>query len=130
MALNWSIENVKQYNRLYRKVVKGEQGYSDTEVRKQLKQVPNHLIMLTMTIGMRDITDKNWEQFYNRIYAWERIVGVQFYSHKRKKLTPMYITQDDVKRMIGLHTNASTMTPTQFKKHLWYNAERISGITV
>ena len=40
----------------------------------------------------------------------------------------MYINKDDVKRMIGLHTNASTMTPTQFKKHLWYNAERVSGI--
>tara|TARA_B110000503_G_C7106067_1_gene395966 strand:- start:269 stop:661 length:393 start_codon:yes stop_codon:yes gene_type:complete len=130
MALNWSIEKVKGYKRLYRKLVKGERGYSDTEVRKQLKQVPNQMIMLTMTIGMRDITDKNWEQFYNRIYTWERIVGVQFYHRKRNKMTPMYITKDDVKRMIGLHTNASTMTPAQFKKHLWYNAERVSGITV
>lgn len=130
MALNWSIKDVKQYKRLYRKLVKGEEGYSDTEVLKRLKQVPNQIIFLTMTIGMREITDKNWKQFYYRVYAWERIVGVQFYKGNTKKLIPMYITKDDVKRMIGLHTNAGTMTSTQFKKHLWYNAERVSGITV
>ena len=83
-----------------------------------------------MTIGMHEITDKNWEQFYNRVYAWERIVGCSLYKGNTKTLIPYYITKDDIKRMIGLRTNASTMTSTQFKKHLWYNAERVSGITV
>ena len=119
MSLDWSIKEVKQYNRLYRKLEKGEEGFSETEVMKRLRQHPDRIIWYTMIIGMRDITDKNWEQFYERVRIWERVVGSNYYRTVRGKHKEVFITKDEVKRMIGLSTNASLYTPKQFQKHLF-----------
>jgi ribosome biogenesis protein Nip4 len=121
MSLDWSIKNVKNYKSLYRKLKEGEFGYSETEVRKKMKQIPEAIIFYTMTIGMREITEKNWEQFYNRINFWEKINGTSLYIRKRKKMQPLFVTKEDVQRMIGLKTNASTKSLTQFKKDLFFN---------
>jgi hypothetical protein len=123
MPLNWDLSDIKNYKNLYRKVTEGEQGYSTEEIRKMLKQSPKQMIYYTMTIGMREITDKNWEQFYNRVKIWELINGVSFYKRNTKKLVPLYTTQEDVKRMIGLKTNASSMNASKFKKQLFASAE-------
>ena len=129
MSLDWNLSDIKSYKRLYRKLKEGEQGYSKTEVRKKLKWQYEQIIWYTMTIGMRQITDDNWEQFYNRINIWEKTVGTNLFKGNTKKLIPLMIQKDDVKRMIGLRTNASTMTANQFKKHLFYNLER-HGINI
>ena len=129
MSLNWNLSDIKNYKRLYRKLKEGEQGYSETEVLKKLKWQYEQIIWYTMTIGMRQITDDNWEQFYNRINLWEKTVGTRYFKANTKKLIPLMIQKDDVKRMIGLRTNASTMTANQFKKHLFYNLEQ-HGINI
>lgn len=123
MPLNWNLSDIKNYKNLYRKVVEGEQGYSSEEIRKTLKHSPKQIIFYTMTIGMREITDKNWEQFYNRVKIWELINGVRYYKENTKKLVPIYTTQEDVKRMIGLKTNASLINASKFKKQLFESAE-------
>jgi hypothetical protein len=123
MPLNWDLSDIKNYKNLYRKLTEGEQGYSTEEIRKILKQSPKQMIYYTMTIGMREITDKNWEQFYNRVKIWELINGVSFYKRNTKKLVPLYTKQEDVKRMIGLKTNASSMNASKFKKQLFASAE-------
>ena len=61
-------------------------------------------------------SDKNWEKFYNRVHLLERIHGCSYYKTVRGKHVPMYITREDVQRMIGLHTNSSTMTRSEFLK--------------
>ena len=76
MPLNWDLSDIKNYKNLYRKLTEGEQGYSSEEIRKTLKQSPKQMIYYTMTIGIGEITDKNWEQFYNRVKIWELIIGV------------------------------------------------------
>jgi hypothetical protein len=125
MSLDWSVKDVKNYKGLYRKLKEGEFGYSETEVRSKLKQIPETIIFYTMTIGMREINEKNWEQFYHRVNVWEKIIGTSLYRGDTKnKYIPLYIKKDDVQRMIGLKTNVSLMTSNEFKKHLWYNAER------
>ena len=129
MSLDWNLGDVKNYKRLYRKLKEGERGYSKTEVRKTLKWEYEQIIWYTIIIGMRKITDDNWEQFYNRINIWEKTVGTNLYKGNTKKLIPLYIQKEDVQRMIGLRTNASTMTANQFKKHLFYNLEQ-HGINI
>jgi hypothetical protein len=124
MSLNWNLGDVKNYKRLYRKLKEGERGYSQEEVNHTLKQKYEQIIWHTMIIGMREITDDNWEQFYNRINIWEKTVGTNLYKGRTKKLIPLYVQKEDVQRMIGLRTNASTMTANQFKKHLFFNLER------
>ena len=118
MSLDYNLSDIKNYNSLYRKLKKGEEGYSETEVYKKLKPQFERIIWVTMIIGIREITDKNWERFYNRINIWEKVFGSGYYKRNRKKLVPILVTKEDVQRMIGLRTNASPLSDAKFKKHL------------
>jgi len=119
MPLNWNLEDVSNYKKLYRKLKKGEEGYSSSENRSRLLHKPQEIIYFTMYIGMREITEKNWEQFYNRVHLHQTVKGTQYYNEVRKKLVPSFITKEDVKRMIGLRTNASSYTKSKFLKVLF-----------
>lgn len=99
MSLNWDISKVENYKELT------ENG---------LNSVTNALIWGTMAIGMREITSKNWERFYKRLHILERVKGAFLVSGGN----PVYLTKDDVKRHIGLTTNVSNETDTQFYKGL------------
>ena len=72
-----------------------------------------------MIIGIREITDKNWERFYNRINIWEKVFGSGYYKRNRKKLVPILVTKEDVQRMIGLSTNASPLSDAKYQKHFF-----------
>jgi len=52
---------------------------------------------------------------------WERIKGAGYYTHEGHQ--PIYTTQDDVKRMIGLESNASEFSKTEFLKRLSWGME-------
>jgi len=67
------------------------------------------IIWLTMPVGIGHITEKNWEKFYTRAYAWQRIN-----SHDSDNL----IEAKDVYDHIGLRTNASSLTDSKFVKKL------------
>jgi hypothetical protein len=120
MALNWNLENVENYKELFTE--EDEQGYVE------MKQVYQQIILNTMHVGIRDITEQNWKQFYNRLYMLEKIKGAGCYSLLKlldgtEKMQPIYTTVDDVKRMIGLHTNASTISKKEFLESLCWNLE-------
>lgn len=65
------------------------------------------LVFATMAVDMGEITEKNYEEFFKR-YA-------MFCSAADQQ---RYLTLEDVKRGIGLHTNVSTTTPAAFRKRL------------
>ena len=67
------------------------------------------LVWLTMSVGIGCITEKNWEKFYTRAYAWQRIN-----SHDSDNL----VEARDVYDHIGLRTNASSLTDSKFVKKL------------
>ena len=67
------------------------------------------LIWLTMSVGIGRITEKNWEKFYTRAYAWQRIN-----NHGSDNL----VTASDVYDHIGLRTNAASLTDSKFAKSL------------
>lgn len=69
------------------------------------------MIFLTMTVGISEITEKNAEEFYARTYAWETAVGTMRRGPDGGSLR---ITPADVRDYIGLRTNASPLTKTQF----------------
>jgi len=115
MALNWNLEDVENYKELFTK--EDEQGYS------KMISIYERVLMSTIYVGIRSITEKNWKKFYNRVYMLESVGGAGYYSTLKlldgtEKLQPIYITEDDVKRMIGLRTNASELSKTQFLKKL------------
>lgn len=67
------------------------------------------IIWLTMSVGIGRITEKNWEKFYTRAYAWQRIN-----NHDSDNI----IKAKDVYDHIGLRTNASSLTDAKFVKKL------------
>ena len=95
MALHWNIEDVKA-------------NYKDDAVWP----ITNALIWGTMSVGMGEITKKNWQEFYTRCHMIETIHGAWLINPDGKERP---ITPQDVYEHIGLHTNASQKTKAQLK---------------
>lgn len=102
MPLNYDLSKIKSYKRLITK-------------EGQLKEPYSTIILLTMGVGMRSITEENYGKFYNRLHLIETLNGSFFFTDNRK---PLFITKEQVKRMIGLKTNATELTTAKFIKSL------------
>lgn len=81
--------------------------------------VTQALAMFSVRIGMNQITPANAEEFAERVAAVEAQDGVFITDFDEETgWFPRPITVEDVRAHIGLHTNASGMTKTQFRKSL------------
>lgn len=117
MALNTDYTKIKNYKRtLYTKLKEGEHGYDPKEAQYKIKARIEAIIFATMVVGIREITEKNYKKFYYRLHLIETVNGAWFYKKTRDKHIPMPITLEEVKKMIGLKSNASDLTLTQFMK--------------
>ena len=94
----------------------------DGEPMGEITSVLNSLIWITMSIGMNSITEKNWEDFYTRM----KLLGVDRNLLRRDEdgNYTIPISAQDVRDHIGLHTNASSKTKTQFLKQAYEVASR------
>lgn len=73
------------------------------------------LIWATLFVGMNEITPKNAVRFYKRASFWEKVVNPYLQTVNDDGTTsPRPLTQDDVNRWIGLSTNATNKTDSQF----------------
>ena len=106
MALNFNLEKVENYRELF-----DEKG--------EIKSPYGTIILATMIVGMNEITIKNHGQFYNRIHLVEKVNGTFFYDLR----SPVFITIEDIIRLIGVKTNASKKTKSQFIKDLFYRSD-------
>lgn len=105
MALHWNLTKIER----------------DEEIRlnEQQWQITNAIIWLTMIIGMREITKKNYLEFAARIKVYEKVYGTYLsYCDENGKRQDWPITTFDIKRRIGLSTNASSLTKAQFLKNI------------
>jgi len=94
----------------------------DGEPMGEITSVLNSLIWITMSIGMNSITEKNWKDFYTRMKLLEADRSLLRIDEDGNYTIP--ISAEDVKDHIGLMTNASTMTKSQFLKHAYECADR------
>lgn len=101
MALTFNFEKVKDF----KKKIRSKRGMA----------VKTALIYATMAVGMNEITEKNYKVFYSRLCAFEHLFGPYFYTGG-KKTKPAYITLDEVKAFIGLHTNACRLSAAEFER--------------
>lgn len=120
MSLDFSVVDMKNYNVLTTMVNKRETG----EDNRQWHPITNALIFATMSVGINDINEKNWHEFYERLYLYERIAGSGVRRAVDINDEKNYITADEVYMHIGLHTNASNKTKKQFLEDLYSYAER------
>ena len=99
MSLDWRLDEIENHEKACWEEFEINEG-GDTAFR--LYPVTEALIWATMVVGMNRITEKNYEKFFARYCL----------SQMETK-----ITLKDVKNHIGLRTNASTMSDTQFFKN-------------
>ena len=133
MALNWDVSKIDKWNTTcYREVGKAELKEEDKESKKpnmlKLFALPRYeengkvyeMSMFTwnlqfsmcLSLGIGEITLKNYEQVFSRITFQEQLNGCVLKVDGKDYLT----TIEDVKNHIGLKVNASLKTPAQFVK--------------
>jgi len=108
MPLNWNVNEVKNHKKIMYK--KNDDG------SYEMKKIYETIILSTMIVGVSRITEENYEKFFNRLRLVETIGGSFFFETKRGKHHPRYIKKEEIKKMIGLKTNASELTRTKFLK--------------
>ena len=96
MALTWNIEQCENWNEL---------------VKPSEWAITESLIFATIFVGIRKITSENYREFYLRLHACEVYDGNLIFERG-------FITLDEVKRRIGLSTNASTLLRAEWNKKL------------
>lgn len=108
MSLNWDITNVKDFEELQ----EGE-PWSITEA----------MIFDTIAVGIGRITENNWYEFYARSTVWGKINMKPL----RGPDGPLGFTPEDVHRRIGLHTNVSEISRTEFLKKIDKELDQLQG---
>jgi len=91
-------------------------GIENREEKRESNPYLDGHIYVTMYIGMPTITEKNVLKFYARMKLYNETVGEIWNRTKDEdgKLQTNFPTFEQTKDWIGLKTNASAFTPTQF----------------
>lgn len=115
MSLDYDLSKIPESIRL----VEGEPD--EHGPTKRLNPITEALIFATISVGMSEITEKNWKKFADRLTIVQNLDGgylVRPIPEIHGGITA-YITDEDVKNHIGLATNASNKTDAQFNKGSW-----------
>ena len=104
MSLNYELTKIENWKTKCLKETGGVNGLCQS------------LIFATIPVGIYEITEKNWKKFYARLHFCETVHG----PYLMRNGEPSMITPEEVKGYIGLSTNASTLTDSQFLKRFAY----------
>jgi hypothetical protein len=138
MPLNWNISEIKDelcWNKISdEQLAKEEKEKQENPNRTQIFSLTREeredgvyemkpeiycLIFLSMNIGMDEITEKNYEKFFNRLDMFQRLNGSPLkrsvITDKGLETTEEYpYTLEMIKNFIGLKTNVTLYTKSQF----------------
>ncbi len=108
MSLDWSLTKIENWQKLC--------WLPDPENAEEtrLNPVTHTLIFRAMTVGMGQITEKNYVEFYLRC----KLASECFGQPLQKNGDTFDVTLEDVKAHIGLSTNVSNTTITSFMKNV------------
>lgn len=82
--------------------------------------ITHTLIYATAGIGMPRLTEANIDTFAERLEIWAAVVGPLITQVTTDgDVRPVRITRTDLRRRIGLRTNASPKTDAAFRGYLW-----------
>ena len=107
MSLNWNLTRVRDHKNLcFRTNDKGE---------TEMNGLTHLLIFATMFVDIGKITEKTAHEFAVRLRMYENTYGPMLRSPEGKE--PRYITEEEVRKHIGLETNVFPMkTRKQYLK--------------
>ena len=104
MSLNWNIQDFDEDHEIMQ-----EDEWERTK----------SIIFLTMTMGINHITEKNYVEFFTRVSFYEHVNGSFFWKNNDGVREDIYFTLEDVKKRIGIWTNASTITKAKFRNSVY-----------
>jgi hypothetical protein len=114
MSLDWNLEKIADREAVC--YVEDEQAAArGEENRFRLNPVTDAIIWKTMSVGMGQITVKNFEEFFVRAKMSEAVFGSSMTDGHGMDVG---LTREDIRRHIGLSTNVSGMTEAQFARRL------------
>ena len=113
MPLNWNIGDCKDHDKLNYCT---NPSAPEDEREYRLMPLTEGLIWVTIAIGIAEITEKNYKDFYTRMRFAEALNGQMVHKWDFEAEDHVDYTVDDIKRHIGLGTNASTKTKAEFVK--------------
>ena len=100
MSLDYDFTSIKDWEELHN---------NDWELT-----VSKAIVWTTMNVGFSGITEKNYHQFFTRSQFFYGLYGAPLFKGDE----PYNYKLTDIKRRIGLRTNASTLTDPAFFKDL------------
>jgi hypothetical protein len=93
VSLDFRVTDIKDYEKVCHVVL--EDG------SKKWSAVTSGIVHTCMGIGMGVITDKTWEEFYERTHMWEKCFGPILIRDNE----PEFLTPAEIHAHIGLWTN-------------------------
>lgn len=105
MALNWNVGRVTNHETVCYK------GKGDN---RELRDATSAIIFLTMAVGINEITTKNVDEFCWRLEVIKMLDVAKYGREDRHASWP---SAADIRRHIGLNTNASRMTEAKFMSY-------------
>jgi len=146
MSLDWNVGKIKNWKEVTRKKIK--EGVTQEQIRHDimngydyyydedeegnrtytsyLNPVTTALIWATIEIGLGRITEKNYAEFWMRMSMADGISGDGrlYEEHDDGKHRYRSVTLEEVKQHIGLRTNVSNITKTQFYNQMMKKTDR------
>tara|TARA_Y100000593_G_scaffold92335_1_gene183585 strand:- start:5157 stop:5615 length:459 start_codon:yes stop_codon:yes gene_type:complete len=123
MSLNWSLKDCKDADRLCN--ASGSEKPVDILQWKKTEA----LIWATLSLGLSNITEENYKEFWLRVNMTENYegpwMGAVLEDNKRMDI---YFSLQDIKDRIGMYTNAETLTFNQWmkkKRKVWYEGSEV-----
>lgn len=82
---------------------------------------------MLMSVGIGEITEDNVEKFYRRVNIMEKATGAfRFQTDENSVTSPLYLSPDEARSLIGYRANISPMTDAKFRAHLFNIHERFT----
>lgn len=103
MSLNFDVSKIKDFANV-------TTAAFDINGRPQWNPVTNTLVWWTIPLGMWEITEKNVDEFWQRLSLWQAVAGPSLGNQDGD----IWLTRDDVVAHIGLTTNATSKTKAEF----------------
>ena len=101
---------------------KVDKQYWLDEENDEFTLVAQAMPWMAVAVGIGEITVNNYIDFYNRVHIFETLFTP--FRHKTNdygELEKVFLSLDEAKNFIGLHTNVSNETETKFRKRVFDN---------
>tara|TARA_Y100000310_G_C20627686_1_gene786876 strand:- start:390 stop:857 length:468 start_codon:yes stop_codon:yes gene_type:complete len=99
----------------------------DTGQQQRMSPITSAIIFGTMTIGLNAVTEKNFDDFHDRMIIVQTVYDTVMIMERSGPDDPFVkrpISYTELRQHIGLTTNATSMTKREFKEQIMKNLYR------